>query len=759
MKTIDSLQIPVDYIAGTSMGGIIGGLYSIGCTTAEIESLATNANWDNLLSDTPPRGMQPYLERINSGRYQVALRMRGFVPSIPSGLVSGQKIMMMLTELSYSYSAMESFDNLPIPFRCVAVDLITGNEVVLNQGSLAKAMRSTMSVPTIFHPVDYGDSLLIDGGVLNNFPTDIVRRMGADIIIGLNLKFSVRGADSYDNLLDVLDRTTEIPRQARLQNNITEADIYIESDVSALSVTDFSSDKIPEIIAQGRKASEANLDNLVKLRNIIRNSCVDLSEEAATRCDTTLIEDVILSTNSLFKPRLVRQLFPFARGDLYDSTRVAEAVRGIRANPRIKNIRHRVIPTGANTVNIHIDYDMKSRPVLYNILIEGSTSYDFKFLTKVLGVKPGDRFDPDFIRVRIDELYSLGYFDKIYYEVSRVNDTSVALIINFKEKPTRRLYIGMRYDEYHELVGMVGLQLMPFYVTGLRFETELQFAGLTRYLAKFSYLSRSLSYPAYPYAIVKHKDIGLNIYDEFGEKTARYNDRSTLIGLGLGIFPDKSSNLEFEYNVELMDVSAEIASADIRDLIGDFDDVLSKYDIKLDIDRLDNVLLPRDGLKLTVLAELSYEKMGSEHTYQKLDIRGDYYYTLGRHTMRLAGTHKRGWNEFPIYKWYYLGGPDEFVGWNYSKFSGNRFNSVRAEYRYEHKKDIFFKFILNAAFDYSLGFPEYRQSGPLLTGVGIGVKFTSLVGPLEIMVGNGDENLFEPGKRQNLFYFTAGYKF
>ena len=187
LKMLDSLNFPVDYIAGTSIGGLIGALYACGYKGAEIEKIVNSADWDALLSDTPARNTIPYLQKYDDSKYQIQLSLQGITPVVPSGLIQGQKICLLISELLVKDGTVYNFDNLKIPLHCVAVDLISGNEVILQSGSLAQAMRATMSIPTIFSPVEWGDSILVDGGMVNNLPVDVVKEMGADLVIAVDV--------------------------------------------------------------------------------------------------------------------------------------------------------------------------------------------------------------------------------------------------------------------------------------------------------------------------------------------------------------------------------------------------------------------------------------------------------------------------------------------------------------------------------------------------------------------------------------------
>jgi len=232
LAVIDSLEIPIDYVAGTSMGGLVGAMYSMGFSAAEMKEFVLSIDWRDIFNDKPTRDYLPYLVKKNSGKYQLELSISGLSPTLPKGLIAGQKIYETFFNITYPYEGISSFDDLPIPFRCIGADLVTGEEMIFSNGSLAKAMRATMSIPTVFDPVRYGNALIIDGGMTNNFPVDVIKTMGSNFLIGLNLVSPQKTADYYDDLLKIIDRTLDVPRAQKLQQTINMADLLIEQDIS-----------------------------------------------------------------------------------------------------------------------------------------------------------------------------------------------------------------------------------------------------------------------------------------------------------------------------------------------------------------------------------------------------------------------------------------------------------------------------------------------------------------------------------------------
>lgn len=690
LKIIDSLGIPLDYVTGTSMGAIVGGLYSIGYSPAQMESLATSIDWVDLFNDSPERAELPYFEKELTGRYQLNLDLVGFTPRMPTGLIYGQKISLLFSSLTYKYEFKKNFDLLPIPFKCVAVDLITGKEVIMEKGSLSKALRASMSIPTVFAPEPLDEYLLIDGGVLNNFPTDIVKNMGSDIVIGLSLSLPRKSYDDYNSFLDILDRTTDIPRYKKFSDNRDIADLEIEQDVSGYSLMDFDKASISELIERGVVAARSYIPQLLEIKNRIGNK--------------------------------------------------------FYSNDSLKNLRKEKMR----------DYTVR------NVIIRGNKSLDFAFINNLLNIKEGQLFDTKIIEKKITSAYGLGYFDKINYEIIPVDDIYVDLIIDINEKSMEQLYLGLRYDDYYKLIGALKLKTTSFFVSGVRTELELQFAGLFKFSAKGFYPSRSLNFPIYPFLQVAYKDIPMDVYDDKGRINARYSDRSTLFGGGLGISFDNNWALEGAYNFEYINTSPEISYSAISELFPSYSDKLRRFDISLKYDSIDDPLLPTTGVRISIESEISNKAYASAINYSKVTLKGDLYQTINdRHTLRFAGSYRDSWEDLPDYKIFYFNNIDEFIGLDYYQLAGAQFITGRTEYRYRFKKDIFLKLIFNAAFDYRLTpNPAFNKTtNKPIIGAGIGVQFLSIVGPIELIVANGDKNIFTDGGRQFLVYLNAGYKF
>jgi len=246
LQWFEEHRIPVDYVAGTSMGGLVGGLYATGMRPAELQELISKIDWDETLVGKTPFLDLAYRRKEDQVAFQNDLQFglrKGL--NLPSGLASGQNVTFLIDREALPYSNMKSFDDLPIPFRCVATDLVSGKAFVFKNGQLGEALRSTMSVAGVFTPVRTDGSIYADGGLLNNLPVDVVKEMGADIVIAVYLNSTPFDPKSPQSLVSVLGRSISVMTMANEVHNLEKADLVISADLKEYTTTDFdSADKI-----------------------------------------------------------------------------------------------------------------------------------------------------------------------------------------------------------------------------------------------------------------------------------------------------------------------------------------------------------------------------------------------------------------------------------------------------------------------------------------------------------------------------------
>jgi len=241
LQWLEEHRIPVNYVAGTSMGGLVGGFYATGRSAAEVRQVVETINWDEVLRGQTPFPDLAFRRKQDAHDYPSSLEFglrKGL--QFPAGFNSGQQVSLILDRVALPYSELQSFNDLPIPFACVATDLSTGKEHVFRSGSLALALRSTMSLPGIFTPVRSGDSVYADGGLLNNIPINVAKEMGADLVIGIHLETAPFDADKPLSSFAVLGRSISVMIAANELRSMEQADLLVTVPLQKYSSTDYS---------------------------------------------------------------------------------------------------------------------------------------------------------------------------------------------------------------------------------------------------------------------------------------------------------------------------------------------------------------------------------------------------------------------------------------------------------------------------------------------------------------------------------------
>lgn len=255
LKWFEEHHIPVDYIAGTSMGGLVGGFYATGHSPEQMQQLVGAQNWDIILGGHTPYQDLSFRrkEDLRAFPNSVVIGLKhGLV--LPAALNAGQEISLLIDRETLAYSAVQNFDDLPIPFRCVATDLVTGKRAVFDSGSLARAMRASISLPGIFSPVREGEHVYVDGGLVGNLPTDVVRQMGADIVIAVHLETAPTKADDIRTLFHVLGRSIDVVVAENEVRGLAGADLVVRVPLQEYTSLEYA--KSQAIIQKGEAAAQ-----------------------------------------------------------------------------------------------------------------------------------------------------------------------------------------------------------------------------------------------------------------------------------------------------------------------------------------------------------------------------------------------------------------------------------------------------------------------------------------------------------------------
>ncbi len=263
LKVIEEAGVKIDYIGGTSMGAVVGGLYAAGYNAAQLDSIFKETDFDELLSDYIPRQTKNFYEKRNDEVYSLVLPFNKYKIGIPDALSKGLYNFNLLSRITRNVRHVRDFNKLPIPFLCIGSDIETGEQVVLNKGNLAQAMIASSAFPSLFSPVEYQDRFLVDGGVVNNYPVDEVRKLGADIIIGVDVQNDLLDRKELNDATKILVQITNLHSIDKMKQNILKTDIYIRPDVREYGVMSFDSGDV--ILSRGEEAAFSVFERLKQL--------------------------------------------------------------------------------------------------------------------------------------------------------------------------------------------------------------------------------------------------------------------------------------------------------------------------------------------------------------------------------------------------------------------------------------------------------------------------------------------------------------
>ena len=255
LRWFEQHHIPIDYISGNSMGALVGGMYATGKSPDELEVLVKHMDWPFIIGGETPYQDLSFRRKEDERAVQNDLVI-GFKhgASLPSGLSSGHQISLVIDRETLAYSAVKSFDDLPIPFRCVSTELISEKAHVFSTGPIGFAMRSSMSLPGIFDPIRDGDRVYVDGALVDNLPTDLVRDMGPDVVIAIHLQVAPATADEIQSLFSVLGQSITVGTANTELRGMEAADIVVKVDVQKFTSLEF--DKAEALIQKGMEAAE-----------------------------------------------------------------------------------------------------------------------------------------------------------------------------------------------------------------------------------------------------------------------------------------------------------------------------------------------------------------------------------------------------------------------------------------------------------------------------------------------------------------------
>jgi NTE family protein len=346
LKVLEQLHIPIDAVAGTSMGAVVGGLYSSGFSPREIESIMTSLNWQDAFRDRPPREDLTFRRKQEDQNFLVKfpLGIRGSKIQLPKGLIQGQKLNQTLRRLTLPVAAVTNFDQLPTPFRAVATDLESGDAVIMNSGDLTSAMRASMSAPGVFSPVERDGRLLVDGGIAENVPIDVARAMGVDILIVVDVGTPLLKRDKLSSapvisnqMLAILIQHNSRAQLAKMAPN----DVLIEPALGETSAFDFGI--VKRVIATGEIAGHAAESRLAQLAVSPAEYSAYVAQRDQDRQSPPRIDFVEVDDGSGRYSNRLDRLFKDVIGKPLDPDAVARHVTTVYGQGNLEALDYRVI--------------------------------------------------------------------------------------------------------------------------------------------------------------------------------------------------------------------------------------------------------------------------------------------------------------------------------------------------------------------------------------------------------------------------------
>ena len=374
LKVLEEAGVKIDYIGGTSMGAVIGGLYASGYNANQIDSIFQATNFNELINDFIPRSSKNFYERRNDELYALVLPFNKMKIGIPEALSKGMYNYNLLSTITRNVRHIRDFNQLPIPFLCIGTNIETGEEVLLNKGNLAQAMIASSAFPSLFSPVEIDGKILVDGGVVNNYPIEEVRKLGADIIIGVDVQNDLYDRTQLRDATKILVQITNLQSIERMRKNVTNTDIYIKPDVTQYGVISF--DKGNEIIRKGEEATFAVYE---QIKNIVDESNPYRKPKLELRSDSIQIRAINSNELDNYTKEYVIGKLRFKPGT---KTCYDDLLKGINNINATKNFSAISYSLEANKEDVDLNISLRENPT--KTYLKFGLHYDNLFKSGVL---------------------------------------------------------------------------------------------------------------------------------------------------------------------------------------------------------------------------------------------------------------------------------------------------------------------------------------------------------------------------------------
>jgi NTE family protein len=808
MKVLERHGIPVDGIAGTSMGAIIGAMASVGYTASQIDSLARITDWSGIIRDAPQRRQLFLGQKEQRSRTIVQIRFERMALDFRPAVTAGQKLAAVLTDVLLGAPAPYpgDFNRLPIPLRVVTTDLLTGRKVLFDRGSLIDALRGSLAIPLLFTPLETDRGLLVDGGLVDNLPVREARALGVDRVIAVDTSSKLRKREDLSAPWEIADQVTTIMEQEAIAAAKKEADLVIEPVLDHMANTDFTD--IGDAIRAGEEAAERAVPLIDSLLSLFRPPVEDGWVRVA-ECRFTGLRRVSLHADAPFfnepdpGPARVSDLVLTGRA-LYQSGCFRSVVMGMDTaggvlfydlveNPVIDTVRfegntafpdsvlHAGISTAAGAVFNHWNgrADIRAIRSLYleggyslahvdtaeingdtlvfridegridGIRFAGNERTRSFLLRRELPFRTGDLFRAADFRQGLENIYSTGYFENVRFDLETKAGRRV-LNLRLKEQGFSLLRAGLRYDLERRTQCLVeGVEENLFGVGAVASLTG-QMGPVDRAFRTVFRADRIFQTMFTGKAAFSASRQDFNYYSDF-VRTGKYRLGSVQTSLSIGQQMKRFGTLSVELRDERLRVRPLSGSGAPSE-----SEILRNIVLRSEVDTRDRLPFPKTGKYHVLEYETSAAFLGSDMPYTRMFSSMESYHTI----LRRIVLHPRiRWGTAdlttPFVKQYRFGGMESFWGLPEEAMSGRLFFIVSGEARWTTPWFRWAESHLTFRYDLGGAWLRYWEPKPkdFRQGMGVMVSVQTPFGPIQAAVGKLD------GMKKARFYFSAGYRF
>ncbi len=802
LEALEKADIPIDFIVGTSMGSIIGGLYSAGYDLKTLKELLFHSDWNKFTSRKELKRSQLFVDqKLAEDRAVITFRLDGLKPVIPTSISSGQSISSFLNSLVINapLHVRKSFDELLFRFRAVSTNLVNGKEVVIDKGSLTRAMRASSSVSFFLPPVEYDSLLLVDGGLVANIPALITRRLGSDVVFGSNATSPLRGRDRLRFPWEVAEQLVSIPMERLTTQNLQVVDLLVEPDLEGFTNNDFTD--VDKIYLAGKKAAFEKLNEMRevykkfykhKFQNDILIGSVSFLEEPneaekilqqvfAGKKDIYLSDisfalsemmrsgkfqylsaaiDTVGSANIIHvKFRMneaVKEISVIGSTSIIDSSEAYEYFSSLKDKPfspfavlesslkLLRSYRNKgyslVEISSIKFIDGSLVINVNEHPVK-KIIVKGNNKTNEEVIIREFSIREGEPLKINVIKEGLLNLQATNLFSDVEAEIERV-DGNYNLLINVIEKSTNLLRLGLRID--NENFTQVFADLREENLFGSGTELGIIFGGGTRGRSFVVEQKSNRVFDSYlTYKIrLYHRFQDVNVYkDDSTDSPNKFSRvksgeyRQIYSGFSIGV--GTQAKKFGNLIVEGRYESNEIKNK--TDYTGEvYRNTISAIKFSLFIDSQNKMPFPTEGFLINSYYETAQKSLGSEIGYTKFLFDYKSYFTYNNiHTISPRFILGFADETLPLSQQFSLGGQYSFFGLRNDEYRGRQLLASSLEYRAKLPFKIFFDTYIK--FRYDLGSIWEEQEAirfkDLRHAIGATISFDTPLGQADFSVG------------------------